>query len=339
MKIFASCLSTLLLMPLLFTAQLASAAEDSVSPDFGPGILNIRSQSIAQSFRLTLPLMVPGDIPRGWQVFSQATWTNVWAEDPTYLLDYEMLDTTLGFSYGISDRFGVSVVMDNRRYFGGEMDGFIQGFHDAAGIGQNGRDNYSKGRSAITIFDPATGNVVEERSPGDLNNTGVSLLVNYTLLHSHPLLPDVNIYGVARYAFETADIISHGDEVDTGAGIGFAKQVLPGIHAYGILGYTLYGSQEASAKEIIDLKSYQVTGLFALAWQATPKLSAVGQYLYSSSVVEKIGGLKESSHEVHLGLKYKVSPRTGLNVSLIENIITMDNSPDFGLHVGWFMRL
>jgi len=339
MKAMFSRLTTLLLVLLTLTAQVARADEIRVGPDHGPGILNVRSQSIGQSFRLTLPLLVPGDIPRGFQVFSQATWTNVWAEESSYLLDYEMLDTTLGFSYGISERLGISVVMDNRSYFGGEMDGFIQGFHDLAGIDQNGRDDYSKGRSSITLFDPGTGAVVEERDPGELNNQGISFLVDYTLIQDHPVLPAVNIYGVARYAFEKADFISNGDEVDLGAGLGFAKQVVPRLHAYGVLGYTLYGSQGHQKKEVIDLKSYQVTGLFALSWSATPKLTAVAQYLHSSSVVEEIEGLKEASHEVHLGLKYKVSPRTSLNLSFIENIIIMDNSPDFGIHLGWFMSL
>ncbi|MCP4115218.1 MAG: DUF3187 family protein [Desulfobacteraceae bacterium] len=324
---------------LAMAASAAFGAENSQKLNYGMGILNIRSQSVGQSFRLTLPLLVPGDIKPGWQTFAQATWTNVWAQEKNYLLDYEMLDSSLGFSYGFNQRLGMSVVVDSRSYFGGEMDGFIQGFHDLLGIGQNNRNNYPKGRAVISEFDPATGALIGQNSAHDLNNSGLNLLVNYNFIHDNRVLPAVNLYCVARYAFESADIVTQEDGLDLGAGIGLAKRWTPNFYTYGIAGYTLYDDQDETQKTAIELKRNQFTGLFAISYTLSPDTAILAQYLYSTSVVETIRGLDEPSHEVHLGLKFRVGKRSVIDLSIIENIITMDNSPDFGVHLGWRLDL
>ncbi|MBI9090304.1 MAG: DUF3187 family protein [Desulfobacterium sp.] len=332
-------IARLIVFLLVMATPRAFGSENSLELNYGMGILNVRSQSVAQSFRLTLPLLVPGDIKQGWKSFAQATWTNVWAQEESYLLDYEMLDATLGVSYGFSQRLGVGVVVDSRSYFGGELDGFIQGFHDLFGIGQNGRDDYPKGRAVISKYDPVTGNLISQSSANELNNNGLNLFVNYNFLHDNRVLPAVNIYGVARYAFESADIVTNGNGLDLGLGIGLAKKWHSSFYTYGIAGYTLYDDQDETQQTVIKLKRHQFTGLFAMAYTLSQNTAILGQYLYSTSVVETIQGLNEPSHEVHLGLKFRIGKRCVMDLSIIENIITMDNSPDFGVHLGWRLEL
>ena len=245
-----------------------------------------------------------------------------------------MLDSTLGFGYGINEHWGFGAVIDSRSYFGGNMDGFIQGFHDLLGMDQNGRDDHDRGRSIISQYDPTTGALMSENSADGINNSGLSFLINYNFTHGNTTLPAVNLYGIARYAFESADIVSSCDGIDLGFGLGLAKKWYSNFYTYGIAGYTFYNNQDETQKTIIELKTRQITGLFAMAYTLSENAAILAQYLYSSSVVETIHGLDEPSHEVHLGMKFRLGRRTFMDISIIENIITMDNSPDFGLHLG-----
>ncbi|ACN14275.1 conserved hypothetical protein [Desulforapulum autotrophicum HRM2] len=310
------------------------AAENSTDRNYGMGILNISSQSIAQSFRLTLPLVIPGDIKSGYQAITQATWTNIWAQEKSYLLDYEMFSTTLGFSYGFNQNLGVAIMVDSHTYFGGKMDGFIQGFHDLLNIDQNGRADYAHGRAVITRFDPATGAQTHQYSAHDLNNSGLNLLVNYTFNHSNPHMPGINLYGVARYPLQTAELIHPQKGMDLGIGLGLSKKWQKDFYTYGVLGYTLYKDQKDRENRPIELKDQQFTGLFAMAYTLSENLALLAQYLYSTPVIEKIHGLDKASHEIHLGAKFRVGKKSVMDISIIENIITMDNSPDFGIHMG-----
>jgi hypothetical protein len=45
-----------------------------------------------------------------------------------------MSETIVTITYGFNKWFGLTLEFENRNYFGGEMGGFIWGFHDLFGI-------------------------------------------------------------------------------------------------------------------------------------------------------------------------------------------------------------
>ena len=182
MNRLSCCMILVVIMNLTTVLCRVNAETADSAHNHGMGILNIRSQSIEQSFRLSFPLVVPGDIKQGWDYYSSLTWTNVWAEERCYLMDYEMMDFYGGFSRGFRSGWGIALAYDNRSYFGGALDGLVQGFHDMLGISQNHRDERPKNRSIIQRFDRDTGVLMEEISPGDLNNSGINFLVNLFLV-------------------------------------------------------------------------------------------------------------------------------------------------------------
>ena len=139
-------LSVVALICTAFPVVPGRTQELSYDYNYGLGKIDLRSQSPAQSLRFTLPLLIPGDINAGWGFNIANTWTNVWAEESEYVLDYEMSETLVTMTYGFNKRFGVFLEFENRNYFSGEMDGFIQGFHDLFGIDQDGRDDVPKYR-------------------------------------------------------------------------------------------------------------------------------------------------------------------------------------------------
>lgn len=313
------------------------AEEIGYDYNYGLGKFNIRSQSPAQSLRLTLPLLIPGDIKPGWETQLGLTWSNVWASGPEYLLDYEMLDTVVTLAYGFNTRFGLALQFENRHYFGGAMDGLIEGFHDLFGIDQNGRDQVPKNGNVIKRFDPKTGQLLSEMPADELDNNGIDLLLNYNLTHGTKIWPSVNMFGVIRYGLTCPKICLNDHPLDFGFGFGFAKRWSKRWLTYVSLGYTMYESRETTAApgvKPIEYENNAYTGLFSLAWNYTPTVAIIAQYLYSQAVIKNIQGVDEASHEVQMGFKWKT--KYGLmEFAFTENIITMGNSPDFGLHGGW----
>ena len=62
------------------------------------------------------------------------------------------------------------------------------------------------------------------------------------------------------------------------------------------------------------------------------------QYLRTEGLSPDFGPFAAESHEFTLGWKWEVVSKTVIEVGLIENLISFDNSPDFGIHVGLVRR-
>ena len=73
--------------------------------------------------------------------------------------------------------------------------------------------------------------------------------------------------------------------------------------------------------------------MLTFAWQWKPNLSMLFQYVFSEGVVKDFGSLSDSSHEVNIGFKWRLSSGSIIEFAMVENVITHDNSPDFGLHL------
>ena len=99
----------------MFSAVPGRTRELSHDYNYGLGKIDLRSQSPAQSLRFTLPLLIPGDIKPGWGFRIANTWSNVWANESEYLLDYEMSETIVTMTYGFNNRFGLSLEFENRQ--------------------------------------------------------------------------------------------------------------------------------------------------------------------------------------------------------------------------------
>ena len=336
--IWLIAIKRVLLLYIVFTSSTGLAGEIDCDYNYGLGKLQIVSQAPAQSLRLNLPLLIPGDIKPGWGIDIHATWANVWASETTFLLDYEILNTVMAATYGINRRFGISVAFDNRNYFGGALDNFIQEFHDLFSIDLNGRGEVPKNRNVVQRFDPQTGDTVTF-SASELNNSGVSLLLNYNITPGTQTWPSMNVLGIARYALKSADIFSNNHQICCGFGVSFAKRWSKRWYTYLSGGYTFFDDYEMrvmeSDLEPLRFEDNQLTSLFALSWLYTPTFAILAQYLYSGPDIKNVDKLDSPSHEVHLGFRWRNQHYGMIEFALIENFIEYSNSPDFGLHVGW----
>jgi hypothetical protein len=313
-----------------------SSGRAKTAYNYGQSPLHLSSQSPGQSLRLNMPPIVPEEIkPGGFKLSFGSAWTNVWARNDRFFLDYEMLDSYIALSYGISDRLGLALGFNQRNYFGGAMDNSIQEFHDLFGMSLEGRDTVPHNDTRLIWYDKY-GNVIEDTTDvSRANNNNVLFAAQFILYHGTNLIPAVGIAGIVRYGVDTPPS-EHGDEpADIGIGIGLSKRWADRWYSYHYLGHTHYGQTE-----LFDLKFQKnsFSGMTAVAWHWRPNSSIILQYMYYEGALQDFGSLSNSSHEVDFGLKWQFTDGGIFEIGMIENIITYDNSPDFGIHLAYEHR-
>lgn len=333
MKCLIRTLPKVLLL-LFFLATLFVLPVHAETDNSSLGILHIRSQAPMQSLRMVMPLISAGSIKPGWGLFLAGAWTNVWADETSYYLDYEMLDTRAAISYGVNEKLGISLAYDNRSYFGGTLDGFIQGFHSTFGLDQPGRKSVSKNLSRV-------GQIGENAGESDADifrNSGATLVLSYDLTPGDKTWPAVNISTAIRYGLETGKAFPQNHPVDYGFSVGLAKRWAEKWYSHVILSYTFYDmdrGRDVPGFTDIRMEDQQLGSFFSVGYDYSDQLKILVQYMRYEAAVKDIKGLDEASNEVHLGFKYLTEKLGTFEFGLIENIINMDNTPDFGMNLGW----
>jgi len=313
----------------------------------GYGPLSVRSQSAFQSLRLGILPRTPSTLGRGQhQVRLGATWANTWnvdggSFDPEngelgpYMLDYESLDANISYAYGFSDTFQIEAEYEQRWRFGGGMDGFIESFHDLFGLGQGGRDEWPRNQTNIFI-DPQNGDPPVDLVESDVSGTFArNLLV--TLQHNVTCgtakWPALSWAATGRYSVgDPGDI--EGSKFDVALSAAASRR-FGKFYVYLTLGFAWYGSDTAFD---LELETTQATVLVAGEWRFKPRMSFVLQYLGSQGVAKDLGVFSDTSNEIVLGWKWEVREAGVLEIGLLENVVSFDNSPDFGVHVAWTQR-
>jgi hypothetical protein len=78
--------------------------------------------------------------------------------------------------------------------------------------------------------------------------------------------------------------------------------------------------------------------LLAAEWRFFARQSLLLQLLTTEGLVDDFGPFSDNSNEFTVGYKWELRSRGILEVGLIENIVSFDNSPDFGIHLGYSQR-
>lgn len=307
-------------------------------PEGAPGVhlgFQLRSQAPGQSLRMTMPHLLPGTIKPGSAVYVGTTLSNIWIQNNQVDLDYEMLDTHLGFSYGINDRIGFALVYDQRDFSGGTLDGFIQGFHDIFSIEQNGRDLVPRGRALIEFRDE-TGTVLANPDPSEFENSAITIIGQYNIILNPEKVPVFNLSSSVRHALEPPVGSDSDDDFDWNVAVGLAVELSTRLRSCYHLGYTKFGQTDIVG---LTFEEDAYSFIAAFAWRLNSQFSAMAQYLWNEEALEGFDSFSKSSNEMDLGLQWFI-PREGyLEFAIVENFITLDNSPDFGLHLAYSRQL
>ena len=313
----------------------------------GYGPLSVRSQSAFQSLRLGILPRTPSTLARGQhQVRLGASWANTWNVDGNsfdpenddygpYLLDYESLDANISYAYGLSDTMQIEGEYEQRWRFGGGVDGFIESFHDLFGLGQGGRDEWPRNQTNIFI-DPQNGDPPVSLEGSEVSGTFArNLLVTFqhNVTCGTAKWPALSWAATGRYSLgNPGDLEGSNFDIALSAA---ASRRFGKFYVYLTLGFAWYGSDTAFG---LELETTQATVLAAGEWRFKPRMSFVLQYLGTQGVAKDLGVFSDTSNELVLGWKWEVRPNGVLEIGLLENVISFDNSPDFGVHAAWTQR-
>ena len=286
--------------------------------NYSHGPLRLTSQSPGQSLRLTMPPMVPEAIEPGhYRLLFGTAWTNVWAKEDRYFLDYEMLDSFVAVSYGVNDRLGLALGFNQRNYFGGAMDNSIEEFHDLFGIHQKGRDEAPHNDTRIIRYDEF-GNIIEDTNDiSEANNNNILFAAQFILGHGTERMPAMSVTGIARYGLDTPPSENDDKPIDIGMGIGFSKRWAARWYSYHYLSLTRYGQTELFN---LELEKTAASGMTAVAWLWRPNCSILLQYMVHEGVLKDFGSMSNTAHELDLGLKWQFSDGSIMEIGFIENI-------------------
>lgn len=319
-------------------ALLAPCAVPLPALDTGGGLgpLRIPSQSPGQSLRLGLVPRTPSDLAAGqWEAFAGATWANVWAYKPEYQLDYEVLSQELMLAHAPATGWRLEGALIVRTTFGGAMDGFIQGFHDAFNLGQGGRDQVPRGRTVIRIAPTASqpGVLLADDDLEGVSEVHARLTVQRHLLCCSARWPSLAVAATVQAPLTASDAYAGGD-LDAALDA-IAAQRLGRLHAYATLTCTRYGAERIHG---VRVHRSVWSGLAALEGRLGARWSLVLQYLASQGIAPDYHVFSRPSHELTGGFKVRLGERAVAEVGALENLVTFDNSPDFGVHAALRVR-
>jgi len=324
----------------LFFARYSPADEVPYNYNHGLGPLDFRSSSPGQSIRLIMPILMPASVKPGLGINIVTSTSNVWLNENQYIIDYEIVDAHMELTYGFNNDLGLIVFFDQRHYWGGFMDGFIEKFHDMFGIEQDGRDQWPNNETH-SIVKNSEGQIIYSNNNinGELNNSGIGLGFNYIITHgSKRWIPAISFGAITRYCINGPG--SSERPIDFGFQLGFSKRFGSRWHFYGQVGFEQFAQKEfMQGKLIRKFKSNAFSSLASIAWYLYPNFPIYVQYNFHEGVIENFGSFKNPDHQLNIGIKWQMDKDSVLQIGLIENFILVDNSNDFGLLFGYTINL
>jgi hypothetical protein len=303
----------------------------------GYGPLLLGSQSPFQSLRMGLLPRTPSTLAEGqWEVHWSEAYSNVFIKKPgDYLVQFDLLQSTVSLGYGVANELEVDLAFDNKSRFGGFLDQFIEHFHHAFGLPNQLRD--TEPQNAFRIEFPGN----QSHPPVDLGNrwqgsfsNSVSLTLEDTLTCGSERLPAIAAGLTLRMEPWGSRDLENAQPVDPGLTVSLAKRIGDFYcYASGLVSY--YGHDRFHG---IPLRPVQMSGLLAVEWRFHEWASMVFQYQISEGVAEGLGPFGSPANELALGWKIEFAENALVELGAIHTLLNNDNSMDFGIYAGLTVR-
>jgi len=307
----------------------------------GYGPLKLSTQSPFQSLRITYQPRTPSTLVKGeWEAHIQSVWANIWAiEEGDYFLDSETLSNQFNLSYGISDTMQIEFQYDQRSRFGGVGDGFIQGFHDAFGLGQDGRKDVSKENFEVLIEDQnGSDDIRLDNSDRGIYSQNLHLNYQHNITCGSYYMPALSYSVGVRRNIYSSDEVEDDFPIDLSFSVSSSRR-WGDTYSYISAGFTYYGQGFLKNIQGLELKKTQMSILIAEEWKFSHRASIVLQFLYTEGAVKNRSPFSKGSNEITVGLNWEFSNQKLFQIGLIENILVFDNSADFGVFASFTVRM
>jgi len=301
----------------------------------GYGPLHLPSQAPGTVLRLGFEPRAPSTLAEGqWEFGWSETGANVFAfRENDYRLDYFTLNSVFSLAYGITDTLLAEIQYRDLSRFGSVLDPITEAFHDLFGLGQSGREMFDDYDNIIDL-ELQDGVEIEDDSSGSESQV-LSLSLQHNLTCGTKYLPAI-AYGVdAGYRVGGgADLDGHSPW-SVGLSASLARRIGEEFYAYLGLGHMWHGLDNYAG---LPLEDQQWSVSAAVEWRNRARSSWILQYLVTEGVAESRDPFDDPAHEIDLGWKREIAAGLVLELGLIENIIEVDNSRDFGLHFALHKR-
>jgi len=291
------------------------------------GPLNIRSMSPGQALRLAPLPRSPYGLPQNNTEFHfNIAAASVFLQSPDlYLIDFNFIDTRIAIAHGFANGWSAEFSFNDRRIQNLNLDEFVESFHDAFGIDQNGRD-INQNETHIIIPQYSV-NFTNELN-GAFSQT-LELSFQKALIDKSIAWPAVAI--ILNAGLETlSDGMIEKGSFDYGLQLSMAQKKSSG-YFYANASYTHFGSDKTL--DIIPLSKNQFSGMLGYEFTLTKNQAFIVQYLFSEGILKNLGALNKVSHEIHLGYKWRTKNNM-YELGLVENIVNFDNGPDVAFTFG-----
>ena len=305
-----------------------AAAVAGAGDGVGLGHLDVRSLSPGHLLRPNMTLAGTEPMAAGaWSVRAGGAIGNLWLHrEGAYTIDGEWIALDARVSHALTDTLRLSVAVPVLGRTGGFADGAIEGFHEAFGLGNAGREEHPRNQLLMDMDGTGDGRRVDSESWG-LGDIPVFASWKTTPLGDRG--PVIFLGGGAS--------LPTGDESNLeGLGVPLWGASVLAFQRLGRSGWILYGGGSVSYADIeevfgIRLHRTEVGGLLGLQVRLGADTALLAQYLHTSPVARDYYSFSDSTHEVHLGVKHRLGPRTVAELAFLENILRFDNSMDVGL--------
>ncbi len=273
--------------------------------------------------------------PESVTVTSTATWANLWVRDDGQLL----MDAEAWLLNGFvevtpRERWSVSLLLPLIFVTGGVMDGAIEGFHDAFGLGNMGREEFPRNDVRMEV-QKADGNPVPIVDPD-----GDRLWVRAPVLSVRFALTERNapVAVSAKASVDLPEVERESNIVrdagrDWGLGLGIGARL--GRHAAGLLSVAYLELREGSMPRHFRLRTTQWSTTVALTFALSPTAAVATQIAHETAAARDTGtGFDRATVNLSFGMKWLLEPGLVLEGALVEDLIVFDNNADFALHGG-----
>ena len=267
-----------------------------------------------------------------WEVQTQVanSFTESAKGSESILIDGESYKVNFILRYGLGDRWEVGVDVPFIRHEAGQLDPFIEGFHEIFGFSQANRENRARNRLEYSYKS------IENRLQLDKAESGlgdVRFNLGYTVYQNNNR--DWSVRGGVKVPTGNSKKFTGSDAVDVFAGLYFSDEIFLGIESLSFhcsIGTIALGEGKVIGSETKNLVAF---GSSTLAWKLSPRFSLKAQFDFHSAFYDsEVKELGDFSGQLVLGGSLILGRKLQLDLSVSEDVI-VDTAPDvvfgFGL--------
>lgn len=314
------------------SAAAAVAQDDSSEPvrsNVGRGLQQFTDAQPLATFHLNLPITTPRILGEAESEISfLLDWGNSFATRTSqlYFVDAETLNLRIRHRRGVCEGFEFGWELPILMRGNGIMDGFIEGFHDAFGLTNGGRDNVSDDGYGITMgTSHGTRTLSQGVAFGDL-----SFWAKFGLTDEDAWAAAAVVAGL-KVPTGGDDFGSGG--VDLGASVNVSKNLCSVVTAYAGAGPMWFSDVENGA---LRFNRWNWQAYAGLEFHACDEVSVTAQTLLESPMLQQPANFDDTRYLWSVGLIIEpwLDGKT-FEVGLVENIMNFESTADLAWHFGF----